>query len=136
MFTLDVVFAIFLMLGFYSYISYNMMRVEGEAWAPIQTARIGADVLMTLQESGTLQTLDADAIDAFLKQTVTMPYRMRVRIDRYEHELGAFRKTDIIEAGWELTEGGSLAHGEHPFIVIQDGDVQYYCIASWWIWLQ
>ncbi len=130
--TLDALLALVIVLIVLGAANSYIARSEN-VMPNIQTARIGSDIVRLLENTNSLDTLDVTTIENDMEGLLPPSYGIRLSINWADANL---EQTGSFEVGDELPDKKFISTGKRFFVVVSEGSLTHYGVATYWIWLK
>jgi hypothetical protein len=132
-FSIDAILAVSIMIIFIIASFLMIARSSEDAYANLQTVRLGNDLLAVLEKSGTFALWDEEAIEGTMNSSLQQGAGFHLQLDTYKHINGTFSLVNSGEYGQQLPKSVTVYGARRDFVTQSGGETEY-TIARLWIW--
>ncbi len=132
-FSIDALLAVSVMIIFIIASFLLIAKSSEDAYANLQTVRMGRDLLAVLEKSGTFALWNRSVLESTMNSSLPQGAGAYLQLGTYEYANGTFALIDSSEYGQQLPKSTNVYGTRRDFVTQGKGKMEY-TIARLWIW--
>ena len=135
-FSLDSLLAIITLSLFLAALFFLSAQSEEDPYPSIILKKQAGDVLITMDKTGELATLNTTLINNSLNSTLASSISWYMNITYYNYSSGAFNVAGNVTFGANDSNASEIVAAQREFLVFANRSIQYYGVARLRLWVR
>lgn len=132
-FSIDAILAVSIMVIFIAASFLLIAKSSQDAYASLQTVRLGKDLLSVMEKSGTFALWDSGVLENAMNTSLPQGTGFHLQLDTYKYVNSTFALMDSGQYGQQLPRSVNVYGARRDFVTMSNGETEY-TIARLWIW--